>query len=493
MSTQHTYHLSSNDQSLVRTYIRYWLCFPVMTPPYSEDTTPPTVSAQTGTSGNGDIDTAISRLHDATERAITALPILAGTIHSVPGRSFQDQQGRLEVRVSLQDVSEFRATVQFVQPDALLFHSYSSLSDINMPPEALIGYDLPTPLPDTPITTAATNCPAFAVQGTIIEGGLLVALYLHHTAADIQGLGKIIEIMSDANGIPRGLNDEVLRADAELQSTARSRLSGVWGVKASPDAHAEYSASPPTPETSQLTGGEIGTSCVLGFNLEIIEQTKEMINTRYHDYYDEQIIHISAFDCLAGILWKAVSRASWPNGPPEDDSGRLLQLTIPVGIRNRLDLPGDYFGNALVHAAAWSRVLELGKPYELSALAHQAKLVRLAVARITEPLVESKIATINSIHDVSKARISNRTFDTNLVITSWADLPTSEEEAGLSLGLGAPEWGRKIGRENKGYGCIVLPVKREGGIWEVQVTLTKEIMARMMEDEGLMKFVRWAA
>ncbi|KAK5728907.1 hypothetical protein LTR15_002048 [Elasticomyces elasticus] len=461
MATQLTYHLSSIDQSLVRTYIRYWLCFPVITPPYSEDTTPPTVSAQTGPSGNGDIDTAISRLHDATERTITALPILAGTIHSVPGRSFQDQQGRLEVRVSLQDVSEFRATVQFVQPDALLFHSYSSLSDIHMPPEALIGYDVPTPLPDTPSTAAAANCPAFAVQGTIIEGGLLVALYLHHAVADIQGLGKIIEIMSDANGKPRGLNDEVLRADAELQSTARSRLSGVWGVKASPDAHAKYSASPPAPETSQLTGKEIGISCVLGFNIEIIEQTKEMINTRYHDYYDEQTIHISAFDCLAGILWKA--------------------------------LPGDYFGNALVHAVAWSRILELGKPYELSALAHQAKLVRLAVARITEPLVESKIATINSMYDVSKASISNRTFDTNLVITSWADLPTSEEEAGLGLGLGAPEWGRKIGRENKGYGCIVLPVKREGGIWEVQVTLTKEIMAKMMEDEGLMKFVRWVA
>ncbi|TKA63599.1 hypothetical protein B0A55_09773 [Friedmanniomyces simplex] len=425
MARKHIYHLSSIDQSLVRTYIRYCLCFP-----YDPN----------------HMDTAISSFHNFIERIITHLPILAGGIRSVPdadSESLAAQPGRLEVHVGLQEVSNFRATVRYIDYDEV-WYTYLFLAQTRMPPARLIN-QLLTPLPDAPEKDALSS-PVFAAQANIIKDGLLVALYLHHSVANVHGLGQIIRLMS-SNSVPRAISDETLRTDAATQSELRARLSGHKQPK----------------ETSQLTGREVGTSRVLAFDLATIEKTKDLMNERFHDIYEEEIIHISAFDCLAAILWKAVSCASWPQGPPEDDSGRFLKLTIPVSVRNRLpssSLPKDYFGNALVHAETHSM---------------------------------SKIATINSLEDVSEAGISNRSFDTNLVVTSWADLPTGERDAGLGLGLGAPEWGRKIGRANTGYGCIVLPGRREEGVWKVQVTFTEEVMARMLADEGLMKFVSWVA
>ena len=137
--------------------------------------------------------------------------------------------------------------------------------------------------------------------------------------------------------------------------------------------------------------------------------------------------------------------------------------------------------------------MELETPFGLAALAHTARLVRVAVGRIMEVVIQAKIAVINSLVDVSEAAVSNRRFDANLVVTSWADLPITGEGAGSGLGLGAPAWGRKMGRANEGFGCIVLPVRREEGVWEVQVTLTEEVMERLLADGGLMRFVTWVA
>ncbi|TKA76757.1 hypothetical protein B0A55_03649 [Friedmanniomyces simplex] len=469
----HIYRLSSIDRGLVRTYIWYCLWFPC---------------------DANNIDTAVSNFHNAIEKLIAHLPILAGSIRSLPDTDSEPmiaQPGRLEVYVGLQEVSNFRATVRYIDYDEF-WYTYPSLAQSRLPPAHLISPVL-TPLPDAPENDALSS-PVFAAQANIIKDGLLVALYLHHSVADVHGLSQIIRLMS-SNSAPRAMNDETLRTDAATQSKLRARLSGVWAAKPDQDTHTEYTQHKQPQETSQLIGREVGTCRVLAFDLATIEKTKEMMNERFHDIYEEKIIHISAFDCLAAILWKAISRASWPQGPPGDDSGRFLKLTIPVSIRTRLpntSLPDGYFGNALVHAETHSRVLELNKPFELTALAHEARQVRMAVRRITELVIQSKIATVNSLEDVPKAGISNRSFDTNLVITSWADLST-EGDAGLGLGLGAPERGRKIGRANTGYGCIVLPVRREEGLWEVQVTFTEELMARMLADEGLMKFVSWVA
>ncbi|KAK0917721.1 hypothetical protein LTR02_000087 [Friedmanniomyces endolithicus] len=472
---RHIYYLSSIDQSLIRCYIRYCLCFPC---------------------NATEVDTAVASLHKAVERLVTHLPILAGNIRPVPEPDPglpPAQKGRLQAQVSLQDTSDFRATVRKLDQDESR-HTYSHLAQSRMPPAHLTNAAL-TPLPDAP-DNDAKSAPIFAAQANVIEGGLLVALYLHHSVADIHGLAQIIQLLSSSNTATRTLSDDTLRTDAKTQSTLRVRLSGTRGAnKANPTEH-NSGAATLRQEPSQLTGQERGVCHILAFHLVTLEQTKEALNARFHDFHGDQPIHISAFDCLAAILWKAITRASRPRGPPENEPGRFVELTIPVGIRSRLpssNLPRDYFGNAVLPAETYARTAELSTPSDLVTLAHTARLVRVAVHRVTEGVTQAKIATINSLENVAEAAVSNRRFDANLVVTSWADLPSTEEGAGLGLGLGAPAWGRKIGRAHEGFGCIFLPLGREEGVWEVQVTLTEEVMERLLADEGLMRFVRWVA
>ncbi|KAK0942424.1 hypothetical protein LTR29_006010 [Friedmanniomyces endolithicus] len=473
MTEQHIHHLSSIDQSLVRCYIRYCLCFPC-----------------TAT----DVDNAITNLHNAVERLITHLPILAGNIRAVteadPG-SIPAQKGRLYAQFSLQDASDFRATVRNIDQNDFR-QTYSHLAQSPMPPTHLTNAAL-TPLPDAP-DDGATSAPIFAVQANVIKGGLLVALYLHHSIADIHSLAQIIQLMSNPNTATRTLSNETLRTDAKTQSTLRARLSGTWGANPEPTEHSRKATQ--RKELSQLTGQERGVCHILAFDLAALEQTRAALNTRFHDFQGDHPIQISAFDCLAAILWKAITRASWPRGPPGDGPGRFVKVTVPVGIWNRvpsLRVPEEYFGNAVVHAEAYSRIGELRTGFDHAALAHTARQVRVAVGRITEGVIQAKIAGINSLGDVSEAVVSNRRFDADLVVMSWADLPTREEDAGLGLRLGAPAWGRKMGRASEVYGCIVLPVRRKEGVWEVQVTLTEEVMGRMLVDGELMKFVSWVA
>lgn len=130
-------------------------------------------------------------------------------------------------------------------------------------------------------------------------------------------------------------------------------------------------------------------------------------------------------------------------------------------------------------------------PLELSSIQHAASLIRSSIANVDEHYVRVAIAAINQRQEIMENTIPSHRFDTSLVITSWADLPLAE--AHLGLGLGKPEWGRKLGRTHSAFGCIVLPVKREKGVWEVTVQLTEDVVNRLLKDEGLMKFVKWVS
>ncbi|TKA45479.1 hypothetical protein B0A54_04018 [Friedmanniomyces endolithicus] len=385
------------------------------------------------------------------------LPTYATTSLSSQAFISCSQKGRLYAQFSLQDASDFRATVRDIDQNDFR-QTYSHLAQSRMPPTHLTNAAL-TPLPDAP-DDGATSAPIFAVQANVIKGGLLVALYLHHSIADIHSLAQIIQLMSNPNTATRTLSNETLRTDAKTQSTLRARLSGTWGANPEPTEHSRKATQ--RKELSQLTGQERGVCHILAFDLAALEQTRAALNTRFHDFQGDHPIHISAFDCLAAILWKAITRASWPRGPPGDDPGRFVKLTVPVGIRNRvpsLRLPQDYFGNAVLHAEAYSRVVELRTGFDAVALAHTARQVRVAVGRITEGVIQANIAGINSLEDASEAAVSNRRFDANLVGGP------SDERGGCWVGYGT--WSAVVGEEDgegeRGVWVYCAAGEEEGG------------------------------
>lgn len=461
MAESHIYRLSSIDQSLIRIYIRYCLCFPC---------------------NATDIEAVTTRLAVSVNRTVAHLPILAGTVQPIESN---DQSGRLEVKVRLDQINNFEAHVKHHGATAHL-PSYQELSTIGMPPSELIREEF-TPHADNPNPEGS---PVFAIQANFIRGGLILVLYLHHSVADIHGLARIMRDMS--SDIPRReLTDGDLRADSLEQSRLRDRLSGSRGVKVDLAAQPEYNEHITDEENGAPDLQTLrGCCCILGFNLNLIDGTKSLVNERSHPYHKESEIPISGYNCLVAILWEALIRAS-TQGPPDEQ--QTSTLITPVNVRHKIDPPlsDEFFGNAGVHACAKSAVLHLGMPYELTNLSHIARAIRTSTANITERDVRTAIAAINKREGTLENCIPTHNVDTTLVITSWADLPL--DEAHLGLGLGKPQWGRKLGRTQSMYGCIVLPVKREEGTWEVTVHLSENAMARLLRDEGLMKFVKWVA
>lgn len=213
-----------------------------------------------------------------------------------------------------------------------------------------------------------------------------------------------------------------------------------------------------------------------------------MVNERLRHQEATPGVHLSAFDCLTGILFKAITRARWP--PSTIDGGQVSALLHPVSIRNRIDPPLDdnFCGNACLFSHCTSTVLRLGMPFDVSTIKDAARLVRGGMSNLTEPKVRSAIALINSRDDVRSMNHPRIDFNHDVFITSWADLPVGDE-AGLGLGLGPPQFGRKASRHHSAYGCNLLPLRTEEGTWDVLVQLSEDAMQRLLDDPGLKRFV----
>ena len=468
----------------MRTYIRYSLSFPC------------------NTDQTKNIDAACERLKIAVRRTITHLPILAGTvapeqaaerntlssaaIEAIRAAGCAKQQGRLEVKITLKQINDFTAVIKkYVEGTDK--DIYSRLNRDGMPPTWLTQ-DCFTPLPDSPDPQSS---PVFAIQANFISGGLIVVLYLNHSVADLHGVSTIMRLMSSE--LPsRKLNDDDLRGETMAWALGRQILSDADGAPIDIADHPEYRPRFETALVRQpVPASSGGTVHVVSFNLAKIEACQIMINQRINlpkrgiFNRNMQVTEITKHDCLSALLWQAVTRARCDNVDLRGDS----TLVMPVNIRNKLlpPLNEDYFGNAVIHAMATAALPNLVVPYSITSLAHAAKIIRESILKIDHKHTKSAIAIINEQDDVRSLNIPNMNFDKDLVITSWANLPTYKVD--LGLGLGAAQWGRRISQSIWSYGCVVLPKKVDAGCWEVVLQLSGEVMDKVLADAPLMKFV----
>ena len=354
--------------------------------------------------------------------------------------------------------------------------------------------DVLAPVPDLPDRQVS---PVFAVQGNFIHGGLIVAIYLHHSVADLSSFRTIIKYLS-SDTRARELTNKELEEDVAEESRIRSLLSGSGVVEgeASNQDHVSPSADSVEQYLQNISSDSShATCCLFSFDLKLIERTKEIANNTNAELRGNQQPHLSAFDVLATILWKAVVRARCQPGQPIKQDGKQLNstLVVPIDIRERIDPPLDttFFGNAVMQSLASTPIPTLLSPYDPVSLAFAAPLIRGANARVTDARVRSAIAGINASSNPQSAPIKKVDSSLDLVITSWADLWL--EDAHLGLDLGKPEWGRKLGRGQTARECILHPVRRQEGLWEVMVQLTEDVMSCLMADEDFMEFVRHVA
>jgi hypothetical protein len=468
-STEQIIRLSSIDQSLSRVYIRLALCYEY---------------------NNANVLALSLNLTPAVKRTVTQFPILAGTVRPATDEE-NGQQGRLEVAVTLDQVNTFKPKLKSVI--GLQVKSYDALSSARMPAYDLIN-NLIVPLPDLPTNSGD---PAFAVQATLISGGLVVALYLHHSVGDFSTLRSIINHISSNSPFPN-LTPTDLKEYAHEQSNLRHRLSSSMGVRPEPAqvsrlGNISIMATPQlmAPFNMAAPGNDC---CIFCFNLGLLSAVQAHVADRSSRTSSPPPLQMSTLDVLAAILWKSITRARVNRGQVNIDESEAMQQTstlhIPVGFRNKIEKPIDstYFGNTVVQVSTTELIHKLAMPLEPINIEKTAQAIRRVTSTVDERHVRSTIANINESADASEVMINGMVVASDLAIMSWVDLTLKGST--LSLGLGEPAWARQIGRSMDTFvGCIVHN-KREGeGLWDVMIQLPHSTMCRLKEDPGFMEYV----
>lgn len=397
-----------------------------------------------------------------------------------------EQIGRLEVRVTIDNVTAFEPTFKTLGEEEYPF-SYEKLAKDGMPPMAFIGSEL-TPLPDIP-EVSPEGSPVLAVQCNFISGGVIVAIYLHHSVGGVQALSSLMRCMSISEDVlpnQSGMTDDSLREQALEQNRLRDRLSGSRGCQASIDDHPVYK-SPKTVSDGALVISGRPACHVLAFSPKMLDMARDLANEHFSLIKGDPTVRLSRFDCLLSIVWKALIRARWPRGAAAE--GQTSALVVPINIRARVEpaLNAAYIGNSDLFSYTESEVCKLGLPFDVSTIANTAYSVRKSLSGLTEPKVRSAIAIINECEDVRSINSPSIDVESDFFVTNWADFPISEETT-LGMGLGPAEWSRKLSRDHAHYDCVLLPFGRARAC-EVSVQLAESEMELLITDPGLKPFL----
>ena len=454
--------LSTLDRGAPRTYIRYALTF-----------------ACKADQSNA----AVERLQKATKRLVSEIPMLAGVVTT-------SDQNNPNVAVTIELVNDFKATIAHLQND---HQKYADILRLGFAPRYISSAST-TPLADDLIGDTNACC---AIQGNLIDGGIILVIYLHHAVADIRGVATIIRLMSE--GLPaRELSEESLGSEAVAVSQARARLSsgtGIPGFLASArgieerqqlvEGHAGLQSDRNTPVSE---GGSPGTAAastsaaILRFKLNTITAAAELINRRRRDRNNTE--KVTPRDVLVAILWKAFVRAHWANGT---QITARSSVSFPVDVRAHLvpALEPHWMGNAEATAVAIDDITMLRGSYDLTFIEFIVNIIHDSANAVSTDL-----RTRSRIEMINESKSTPAPPETQLVIHDWTPVPRmSEQEMDLGLGLGRPDAIRRIGRSFGANEMVMLPEDHEGQAWDVQVEVRDGCMTRLQSDELLRAFL----
>jgi hypothetical protein len=474
---EHVIRLSSIDHCMPRAYIRVCLAFRLPHPDSA-----------------GKALIGLERFLRAT---VNAAPFLAGYVHPSPEEG-DDAVGRVEIRFTRDDVDNFPATQTRRYTSEEMPWTYDKLSNLGLPPSA-IRPDLVSALPEN---TDDSRAPVFCVQANLLEGGLIVSVYLHHCVTDGSGLGLLISgsifnsahICERTNGTPDsvmtngrgGYSENDLDVIARIETMSRGKLSHSRGY----DTQRQYSHNTPVPgDTASRTASSTGRGCVFAIPHPKMDAFKTLIMKFLPKDDNDVTPFVTDHDVLQALLWHHLTQARRHSvNHARVNSSTLL---IPVNIRGRMTppLPSSYFGSAVDFASVHQTIAHLStstpSSYAMTALA-----IRHAVAAVQDSYVRATINLSNTpsidVRDLLAANI-NRATGADMYITSWLGLPLYEE-GDLGMGLGMPDWVRKPWSRDPGA-CIILPQDPRKKVLEVVVQMTAADMERLLKDEMFMGFV----
>jgi trichothecene 3-O-acetyltransferase len=454
-AAEHVVNLSPIDQIQPRGYIRVILCFPL-----PADTLIPSIS---------------QTLELALNTTIACWPVFGGTVALAKDG---EHSGRLELRywnpanhapLHVKALDEFPYT-------------YRELDMAGMP---LLPLDEVLFCTVPPIPQSTSPVPAAFVQANFISGGLLLSICLHHGITD--GKGAVLLISALANACRYG-GEVTSIPPMDPSSWIRT---GIFrkSLKGAPDTHLAYKsikeATTPSNRMLAVASEDSTINRLLAFPVANLMKLKESVVAHLRNPINEWV---SMNDCLAALLWSAITRARLPNLSTSTTSS----FAVAVDVRGRTAPPlsPTFAGAAVVHSIAISNIPALTYTTPPSSqFADLALSIRKSLRAVDSEYVSQTVSLSEAFSDIRDFgfRISP-IYGPDLILTSWRDFSYYDLDFGE---IGKPQWVRKPWSRNAAA-IVVLPQDRsvgsEKGI-EVVLLLREDDMDRLMHDAEFMKWV----
>ncbi|KAL2630651.1 hypothetical protein R1flu_015337 [Riccia fluitans] len=309
-------------------------------------------------------------------------------------------------------------------------------------PKAALASLLPADLPA--MATPASETPLLKVQLSRFKcGKVCLTVAMHHLVCDGKGVTDFVTTWANiASG--KGIS-----APPHLD---RSLLQARNPPRPSFD-HIEYSTLPP-PTPSAIT---TMVAKLFEFSPHRIQNLKGEANR------GQDGMPFTAFDAIAGHVWKCVTKAR------EIDKSKHVKLGFAIDGRQRFapPLPATYFGNVNFYGDLVSEPLS-----------HAAACIQEAKVRVNDEYMRSALDWVE-LHTSPLNIFPGFDFfcSSDLALTSWSRFPAYETDFGWGkptfFGIPAPGWDGLV---------IFLPSQYGPDSINVMVGLTEEHMNNLLND-----------
>ncbi|KAL5120141.1 hypothetical protein ACEQ8H_001967 [Pleosporales sp. CAS-2024a] len=483
------FHLSFLDQNVVRVYTQTLSIFPF--PDQNE------------------AEAAIKALGDGLYLTLQRYPFLAGTLSLA-----DDESGKLELEyptcITTEDMAKLFRSKQIPYDKHTFPYTYEQLRRNGMPSSAFhAAIFLPDDFADFPgipefgegqVDFTRSDAPVLRVQACFIPGGLVLSMYMHHTAMDCSGVTTFWTTFSANVSRVSGTRplemDQVfaLHSVAEQQSIMRQDLTAPM-----PSPHQALKS----PKAECYCDGPYEYKQTLPADAACAQRLLVIPAARIRAYRDQLRQHFpedsppTICNVLAALVWTHVTRAR---------GARLLKagfeetnIGIATDLRRRQEPPqsADYMGNMALFSKGTLKISDLVAEELVTqkTILHVIETIKSTIGKVNNDWIATQLGFFKSIERIrdTECALALR-FGTDIYITSWLNFAADLRWGipGTDLGTasldGRPEFIRRLYNPSDG-GMIFLPRRREPvngaeAPYEILVRLAQEDMDRVLSEEG---------
>ncbi|KAK9771593.1 hypothetical protein SCAR479_11664 [Seiridium cardinale] len=343
------------------------------------------------------------------------------------------------------------------------------------------------------IGTETGPLPVSRVHALVIDGGLLLGVYLHHSLCDGDSLRIFLECFAAET---RG--DSIDHPSEQAFDGPRSRQLTNGSLSSLVSKCPEYTLLPqyngPTQPRLLDSGTPLDAIPKIG-KIFVFKKKRIAELQKALEYYCPSGVVPSKYTCLAALSFAHIVRARLQTErflPPIEAKGSA-RLWNSVNWRSRAfqDLTGDYFGNAALPAVTKATRRRIVRACEdTSTLASLAPLIKSSIDAVDEAYVKRRLAMVSALPD---PRIIGVNYDPRmaqcLAFNTWRHFGADAVWDIPGVPVGKPDAIRRAhGSWNLGT-ALILPARASSDCQELFVSLSQVAMDALCKDEGWLRWV----